>query len=149
MHPRHTHPRPLLNPNTWTLTPKPQTPQEADILGDRIAIMARGKLRCIGTSLRLKQRFGAGYQLSVSVTAGGGGGSTYASRYGEAEMASLAAKMDGVKVYFKVGGCAGRGVAGGGHQGASGALPALPCPACRCGDLRRRASLGGGGGLCA
>ncbi|EFJ52653.1 hypothetical protein VOLCADRAFT_85850 [Volvox carteri f. nagariensis] len=43
--------------------------EEADILGDRIAIMARGKLRCIGTSLRLKQRFGSGYTLSVSVTA--------------------------------------------------------------------------------
>ncbi|GLC34108.1 hypothetical protein PLESTB_000838300 [Pleodorina starrii] len=58
--------------------------EEADILGDRIAIMARGKLRCVGTSLRLKQRFGSGYTLSVSVTAatatgraagaGGGGG---------------------------------------------------------------------------
>ncbi|GIL63848.1 hypothetical protein Vafri_17847 [Volvox africanus] len=42
--------------------------EEADILGDRIAIMARGKLRCVGTSLRLKQRFGSGYTLSVSVT---------------------------------------------------------------------------------
>ncbi|KXZ51812.1 hypothetical protein GPECTOR_11g253 [Gonium pectorale] len=42
--------------------------EEADILGDRIAIMARGKLRCIGTSLRLKQRFGSGYSLAVSVT---------------------------------------------------------------------------------
>ncbi|GLI66002.1 hypothetical protein VaNZ11_009613 [Volvox africanus] len=41
--------------------------EEADILGDRIAIMARGKLRCVGTSLRLKQRFGSGYTLSVSV----------------------------------------------------------------------------------
>ena len=39
--------------------------EEADILGDRIAIMAKGKLRCIGTSLRLKQKFGSGYQVSV------------------------------------------------------------------------------------
>lgn len=38
--------------------------EEADILGDRIAIMARGRLRCIGTSNRLKQKFGAGYQVS-------------------------------------------------------------------------------------
>jgi ABC-type multidrug transport system ATPase subunit len=37
--------------------------EEADILGDRIAIMARGNLRCLGTSLRLKQKFGAGYQV--------------------------------------------------------------------------------------
>ena len=36
--------------------------QEADILGDTIAIMARGQLRALGTSLRLKQRFGSGYQ---------------------------------------------------------------------------------------
>jgi len=41
--------------------------EEADILGDRIAIMARGALRCIGSSLRLKQKFGAGYKVSVSV----------------------------------------------------------------------------------
>ena len=37
--------------------------EEADILGDRIAIMAKGKLRCLGTSLRLKQKFGSGYQV--------------------------------------------------------------------------------------
>jgi ABC-type multidrug transport system ATPase subunit len=37
--------------------------EEADVLGDRIAIMARGRLRCIGSSLRLKQRFGTGYQV--------------------------------------------------------------------------------------
>jgi ABC-type multidrug transport system ATPase subunit len=41
--------------------------EEADILGDRIAIMAKGRLRCIGTSIRLKSRFGAGYRVSVSV----------------------------------------------------------------------------------
>ena len=37
--------------------------EEADILGDRIAIMALGRLRCIGSALRLKQRFGAGYDM--------------------------------------------------------------------------------------
>ena len=41
--------------------------EEADILSDRIAIMARGKLRCIGTSVRLKSRFGAGFVVNVSV----------------------------------------------------------------------------------
>ena len=30
---------------------------EADLLGDRIAIMAEGKLRCSGSSLFLKKRF--------------------------------------------------------------------------------------------
>jgi ABC-type multidrug transport system ATPase subunit len=29
--------------------------------------MARGKLRCIGTPIRLKTRFGAGYVVNVSV----------------------------------------------------------------------------------
>ena len=41
--------------------------EEADILGDRIAIMARGNLRCIGSSLRLKNKFGTGYSISVGV----------------------------------------------------------------------------------
>lgn len=36
--------------------------EEADVLADRIAIMARGSLRCIGSALHLKQKFGAGYQ---------------------------------------------------------------------------------------
>ncbi|KDD71209.1 hypothetical protein H632_c5552p0, partial [Helicosporidium sp. ATCC 50920] len=44
--------------------------EEADILGDKIAIMARGRLKALGTPLRLKQRFGTGYQLSISVTGG-------------------------------------------------------------------------------
>ncbi|KAK1943637.1 ABC transporter A family member 5 [Phytophthora citrophthora] len=38
---------------------------EADILGDRIAILADGKLRCAGSSLFLKNRFGAGYNLTM------------------------------------------------------------------------------------
>jgi ATP-binding cassette, subfamily A (ABC1), member 3 len=38
---------------------------EADILGDRIAIMAEGKLRCVGSSLFLKKIFGVGYQLTI------------------------------------------------------------------------------------
>lgn len=37
--------------------------EEADILGDRIAIMARGRLRAMGSSIRLKQKYGAGYQV--------------------------------------------------------------------------------------
>ena len=41
--------------------------EEADILGDSIAIMARGKIRAFGSSIRLKNRFGSGYQLSLSL----------------------------------------------------------------------------------
>ena len=35
-------------------------------LGDRIAIMAAGKLKCWGTSLFLKNRFGVGYTMVLS-----------------------------------------------------------------------------------
>lgn len=38
---------------------------EADILGDRIAIMAEGRLRCCGSSLFLKKTYGVGYQLTI------------------------------------------------------------------------------------
>jgi hypothetical protein len=38
---------------------------EADILGDRIAIMAEGRLRCAGSSLFLKKMYGVGYQLTI------------------------------------------------------------------------------------
>lgn len=38
---------------------------EADILGDRIAIMSDGQLRCVGSSLFLKKTYGVGYQLTV------------------------------------------------------------------------------------
>jgi ABC-type multidrug transport system ATPase subunit len=38
---------------------------EADILGDRIAIMAHGQVRCVGSPTWLKQRFGIGYVLTL------------------------------------------------------------------------------------
>ena len=38
---------------------------EADILGDRIAIISCGKLRCCGSSLFLKSQFGDGYHLTL------------------------------------------------------------------------------------
>ena len=39
---------------------------EADILGDRISIMAEGKVQCTGSSLFLKNRFGVGYNLVIA-----------------------------------------------------------------------------------
>ncbi|KAL1774688.1 ATP-binding cassette sub-family A member 3-like [Sigmodon hispidus] len=36
---------------------------EADVLGDRIAIMVRGNLHCCGSSVFLKQIYGAGYRI--------------------------------------------------------------------------------------
>jgi ATP-binding cassette, subfamily A (ABC1), member 3 len=38
---------------------------EADILGDRIGIMASGKLTALGTSIFLKSKFGVGYNLVI------------------------------------------------------------------------------------
>ncbi|PKI75137.1 hypothetical protein CRG98_004472 [Punica granatum] len=40
--------------------------EEAYILSDRIGIMAKGRLRCIGTSIRLKSKFGTGFIANVS-----------------------------------------------------------------------------------
>ena len=37
---------------------------EADLLGDRKAIISHGTLRCFGSSLFLKSRFGLGYHLT-------------------------------------------------------------------------------------
>lgn len=42
---------------------------EADVLGDKIAIIANGALCCEGTSLDLKKRYGDGYRLTVGIPA--------------------------------------------------------------------------------
>eukprot|EP01099_Mayorella_cantabrigiensis_P008065 TRINITY_DN7427_c0_g1_i1.p1 TRINITY_DN7427_c0_g1~~TRINITY_DN7427_c0_g1_i1.p1 ORF type:complete len:285 (+),score=50.59 TRINITY_DN7427_c0_g1_i1:164-1018(+) len=39
--------------------------EEADVLGDRIGIFGKGRLRCIGTTLHLKNKFGAGYRVVI------------------------------------------------------------------------------------
>jgi len=44
--------------------------EEADVLGDEIAIMDKGRIRAQGTSLFLKNRFGAGYELDLLYEAG-------------------------------------------------------------------------------
>ncbi|XP_035254594.1 LOW QUALITY PROTEIN: ATP-binding cassette sub-family A member 3 [Anguilla anguilla] len=38
---------------------------EADLLGDRIAIMAGGELQCCGSPLFLKRKYGAGYHMVI------------------------------------------------------------------------------------
>lgn len=42
---------------------------EADLLGDRIAIMAGGELQCCGSSFFLKKKYGAGYHLIMDKSA--------------------------------------------------------------------------------
>ncbi|VEN47637.1 unnamed protein product [Callosobruchus maculatus] len=39
---------------------------EADVLGDRIAIMADGELKCCGSSFFLKKKYGAGYIMTIA-----------------------------------------------------------------------------------
>jgi len=39
--------------------------EEADYLGDRIAIMGDGRIKTCGTSMFLKNRFGVGYTLDI------------------------------------------------------------------------------------
>ena len=39
--------------------------EEADILGDRVAIMSHGRLQCSGSSMFLKSRFGIGHYLTL------------------------------------------------------------------------------------
>merc|ERR1712196_192702 len=42
--------------------------EEADALCGRIGIMALGRLKCLGTPMHLKNKFGQGYILSFSLT---------------------------------------------------------------------------------
>jgi len=60
--------------------------EEADILGDEIAIMATSKLRAIGTSIHLKNKFGTGYRLSAVCD----------ERRAAAVQADLAARLPGL-----------------------------------------------------
>ena len=46
--------------------------EEADVLGDRIAIMAHGAVRAIGNSITLKEKFGAGYRINLIIEEGMG-----------------------------------------------------------------------------
>ncbi|XP_052615064.1 ATP-binding cassette sub-family A member 17-like isoform X5 [Peromyscus californicus insignis] len=41
---------------------------EADLLGDRVAIMAKGELQCCGSPPFLKQKYGAGYYMTLIKT---------------------------------------------------------------------------------
>lgn len=39
--------------------------EEADVLGDRIAVIVDGEFKCIGTPLYLKNNFGDGYKITI------------------------------------------------------------------------------------
>ncbi|KAF1789925.1 P-loop containing nucleoside triphosphate hydrolase [Phytophthora cactorum] len=70
---------------------------EADILGDRIAIMAEGEMRCCGSSLFLKNRFGAGYNLTLVKDDANNVGSEIAFQlplHSSSQFATMFAEMD-------------------------------------------------------
>lgn len=71
--------------------------EEADILSDRIGIMAKGRLRCIGNSIRLKSKFGTGFiaNVSFSDTNGGQTPPTMPGNY-------TSARHEAVKRFFKL-----------------------------------------------
>ncbi|CAG9464789.1 unnamed protein product [Pedinophyceae sp. YPF-701] len=69
--------------------------EEADVLGDTIAIMARGRIRALGSSLELKGAYGSGFAVSVVLKPPGesGGGGNVAADVG----AVVARAMGGLK----------------------------------------------------
>ncbi|CAI9112240.1 OLC1v1012659C1 [Oldenlandia corymbosa var. corymbosa] len=68
--------------------------EEADVLSDRIGIMAKGKLRCLGTSIRLKSRFGTGFVAAISFSGAIRGPTTVTE-------AVTAPQIEAVKKFFK------------------------------------------------
>jgi ABC-type multidrug transport system ATPase subunit len=42
--------------------------EEADVLGDTVAIIGRGRMQAFGTPLHLKNKFGSGYVISIAVS---------------------------------------------------------------------------------
>ncbi|CAI9753878.1 unnamed protein product [Fraxinus pennsylvanica] len=72
--------------------------EEADILSDRIGIMAKGKLRCIGTSIRLKSRFGTGFIATISFSGDANGtpnrGDTFNTSQNEAVKQFFKSNLD-------------------------------------------------------
>jgi len=44
--------------------------EECEVLCNRLVIMVKGELVCIGASQELKQRFGAGYDIHVKLNPG-------------------------------------------------------------------------------
>ena len=72
--------------------------EEADVLGDTIAIMGKGRLRAFGSALHLKNKHGTGFVVSVAVNTRDVDPETGAPCNISKE--ELAARRDAVVVYF-------------------------------------------------
>ena len=44
--------------------------EQADVLADRVCVMVKGRIRCVGSSLSLKQQYGMGHRLTLNVDKG-------------------------------------------------------------------------------
>jgi ABC-type multidrug transport system ATPase subunit len=77
--------------------------EEADVLADKITIIAKGRLRCFGSALRLKGKFGAGFRIAASVTpAGGAASNADLARLGRSPSADdLAQRSAGMVEFFR------------------------------------------------
>ncbi len=73
---------------------------EADLLGDRIAIMSQGQLVCCGSSLFLKKAYGVGYSLTLVKETSHG---TDTSKHSEEVITLLKAHVPDTKVVTDVG----------------------------------------------
>ena len=69
-----------------------------DALADRIGIMAYGSLRCIGSSLHLKAKFGAGHKIDIVVCEGAADAAT---RFMSQLLVSRGAAAAGVLVFVE------------------------------------------------
>lgn len=68
--------------------------EEADVLGDKIAIMKAGRIRALGTPLGLKNKFGTGYNVTVMAPPGKlGSAKTFLLHYFKDLRKKLASKM--------------------------------------------------------
>jgi ATP-binding cassette subfamily A (ABC1) protein 3 len=41
--------------------------EEAEALGTKMTIMVAGKLKCFGTTLQIKEKYGQGFQVEIKV----------------------------------------------------------------------------------
>lgn len=41
--------------------------EEADVLSDRVCVMVKGRIKCIGTTVFLKQEYGLGHRLTLNI----------------------------------------------------------------------------------
>ncbi|OLQ04316.1 Elongation factor G [Symbiodinium microadriaticum] len=59
--------------------------EEAEALSSRMAIQVKGSLRCLGTTMHIKQKYGTGYQLELFLAQGFSVGEGFATKQEELE----------------------------------------------------------------